>query len=54
MKVHDKLFIGGEWVAPANRETLEVISPYTEETVARVPEAGAEDIDRALEGFGRR
>ena len=48
MKVHDKLFIGGEWVTPASRETLEVISPFTEETVARVPDAGTEDIDRAV------
>jgi betaine-aldehyde dehydrogenase len=48
MKVHDKLFIGGEWVAPSSRETLEVISPFTEETVARVPDAGTEDIDRAV------
>jgi len=48
MKVHDKLFIGGEWVAPTSRETLEVISPFTEETVARVPDAGTEDIDRAV------
>lgn len=48
MKVHDKLFIGGEWVTPASRETLEVISPFTEETVARVPDAGTEDVDRAV------
>jgi betaine-aldehyde dehydrogenase len=48
MKVQDKIFIGGEWVTPASRETLEVISPFTEETVARVPDAGTEDIDRAV------
>ena len=28
MKVQDKIFIGGEWVTPASRETLEVISPF--------------------------
>jgi betaine-aldehyde dehydrogenase len=48
MKVHEKLFIGGEWVTPASRETLEVISPFTEETVARVPDANTEDVDRAV------
>jgi aldehyde dehydrogenase (NAD+) len=48
MKVQDKLFIGGEWVTPTSRETLEVISPFTEETVARVPDAGTEDVDRAV------
>ena len=48
MIVHDKLFIGGEWVASTGRETLEVISPLTEETIAKVPEATTEDIDRAV------
>jgi aldehyde dehydrogenase (NAD+) len=48
MKVQDKIFIGGEWVTPTSRETLEVISPFTEETVARVPDAGTEDVDRAV------
>lgn len=48
MIVHDKLFIGGEWVTPAGRDTLEVISPHTEETVARVPHGCPEDMDRAV------
>ena len=48
MIVNDKLFIGGEWVASTGRETLEVISPLTEETIAKVPEATTEDIDCAV------
>jgi aldehyde dehydrogenase (NAD+) len=48
MIVHDKLFIGGEWVAPASRETLEVISPFTEETLGKVPFGSSEDMDRAV------
>jgi aldehyde dehydrogenase (NAD+) len=48
MIVHDKFFIGGEWVAPAGRDTLEVISPFTEETLARVPAGSPDDIDRAV------
>jgi len=48
MQVHDKLFIGGQWVAPAGREVIEVISPHTEEVVGRVPEGTTEDIDRAV------
>ena len=48
MIVHDKIFIGGEWVASTGRETIEVISPLTEETIAKVPEATSEDIDRAV------
>ena len=44
----DKLFIGGEWVAPATDEVIEVISPHTEAPIARVAAAGAEDLDRAV------
>jgi hypothetical protein len=48
VKVHDKLFIGGEWVAPASNAVVEVISPHTEEVIARIPEASAADVDRAV------
>jgi betaine-aldehyde dehydrogenase len=49
MQVHEKLFIGGEWVAPATAATIDVVSPHTEEVVARVPEASEADIDRAVD-----
>ncbi len=48
MQVHDKLFIGGEWVDPAGTATIDVISPHTEEVVGRVPEGTAADMDRAV------
>jgi betaine-aldehyde dehydrogenase len=48
VKVHDKLFIGGEWVAPATKNVIEVISPVTEEVIATVPEASTDDVDRAV------
>jgi aldehyde dehydrogenase (NAD+) len=48
MTVHDKLFIDGEWVAPATSATLTVISPHTEEVIARVPAAQGADVDRAV------
>ncbi|HJR24485.1 MAG TPA: aldehyde dehydrogenase [Acidimicrobiales bacterium] len=48
VQVHDKLFIGGEWVDPAGSDVIEVISPHTEEVVGRVPEGTAADIDRAV------
>jgi betaine-aldehyde dehydrogenase len=48
MQVHDKLFIDGEWVVPATSATIEVVSPHTEEVIARVPEASPADIDRAV------
>jgi betaine-aldehyde dehydrogenase len=49
MQVHEKLFIGGEWVDPAGTDVIEVISPHTEEVVGRVPEGTTADIDRAVD-----
>ncbi len=49
MHNHDKLFIGGDWVAPAGTGVIDVISPFTEETVGRVPEGTKADIDRAVD-----
>lgn len=49
MKIKDTLYIGGEWVAPAGTNTIEVVSPTTEEVIARVPEASEGDVDRAVE-----
>src|SRR5260370_34627977 len=48
MRTHEKLFIGGEWVAPAGTGTIDVISPHSEELVGRVPEGTEADIDRAV------
>jgi betaine-aldehyde dehydrogenase len=44
----DKFFIGGDWVDPAGTDTLAVISPHTEEVIAKVPEATTADVDRAV------
>ena len=41
--------IGGEWVDAAGGETMEVINPATGETIAEVPNASAEDVDRAVQ-----
>jgi betaine-aldehyde dehydrogenase len=48
MQTHDRLFIGGSWVPPSSSATLDVISPHTEEVIARVPEAREADVDRAV------
>ena len=45
---YDRLFIGGDWVAPEGTDTIEVISPSTEEVVARVPDGTEADIDKAV------
>jgi aldehyde dehydrogenase (NAD+) len=44
----DKLFIGGEWVAPHGTAVIEIENPYTEEVVGRVAHADATDMDRAV------
>jgi 1-pyrroline dehydrogenase len=41
--------IGGEWVDAAGGETMEVLNPATGETIAEVPNASAEDVDRAVQ-----
>jgi betaine-aldehyde dehydrogenase len=49
MQIKDTLYVGGEWVAPAGTNIIEVISPTTEQVIARVPEAAEGDVDRAVE-----
>jgi aldehyde dehydrogenase (NAD+) len=53
LQVHDKLYIDGEWVAPAGSDVIEVISPHTEEVIATVPDGTPADIDRAVEAARR-
>ncbi|QOJ15294.1 MAG: aldehyde dehydrogenase family protein [Planctomycetia bacterium] len=43
-----KLLINGEWQDAASGKTFETINPATEEVIARVAEADAVDIDRAV------
>ena len=43
------LYIGGEWVTPSTTNTIDVISPFTEEVIATVPEAAEADVDRAVD-----
>ena len=44
----DTLFIGGGWAAPATAQTIQVISPHSEQVVATVPEGAPADIDAAV------
>ena len=48
MHEYDRLYIGGEWVQPAGKSTIDVISPHSEELVGRVPEGTEADIDKAV------
>lgn len=40
--------IGGEWVAAADGQTMEVIDPATEEAIATVPRGSAADVEAAV------
>jgi betaine-aldehyde dehydrogenase len=42
------LYINGEFVAPQASATLDVLDPSTSEVIARVPDAGRADVDRAV------
>src|SRR5262249_29994879 len=43
-----QVLIGGEWVDSAGGETMEVLNPATEETIAEVPRCSADDVGRAV------
>ena len=42
------LFIDGEWAAPASSDTIQVVSPHSEQVIATVPEGTPADIDAAV------
>jgi len=46
--VHDRLYVGGEWVAPDSSDTIDVVNPFTEDVIGRIPAGGAGDVDRAV------
>jgi aldehyde dehydrogenase (NAD+) len=43
-----ELFIGGKWRAPRAGKYFQTVSPSTEQVLAEVAEAGAEDVDDAV------
>lgn len=48
-----KMLVGGEWVDARSGRTFESINPYTGKVWATVPEAGEEDVDRAVRAARR-
>src|SRR5215469_13435000 len=42
------LFIGGEFAPAAAGRTFATVNPATEESLARIAEAGQDDVDRAV------
>src|SRR5580700_5737027 len=43
-----QMFINGEWVDSKSAKTFPVYDPSTEEVIAQVPDAGADDVNRAV------
>src|SRR5580693_5460656 len=43
-----QMFIDGEWVASKSTKTFPVYDPSTEEVIAQVPDANADDVNRAV------
>src|SRR5207237_6825076 len=43
-----QMYVNGEWVDSASHKTFDVIDPATEEVIAHVPDANAEDVKRAV------
>ncbi len=48
MEEYDRLYIGGQWVAPEINAPIDVINPCTQQPVARVAMGGLADVDRAV------
>jgi betaine-aldehyde dehydrogenase len=46
---HRQMFIGGEWVDAGTGETQPILNPATGEVIAEVPNATAEDVQRAVQ-----
>lgn len=48
MENTNKFYINGEWVAPSTSDTLDVINPATEESIATIAMGGKADVDKAV------
>ena len=47
IQVRDTLYIGGEWVAPAQGRQIEVRNPATEQVIGRIPAGTHDDVESA-------
>ncbi|HEV2667442.1 MAG TPA: aldehyde dehydrogenase family protein, partial [Blastocatellia bacterium] len=48
VKVHNKLYINGQWVKPNGSGMVDVINSTTEEVMGSVPEGSPEDVNAAV------
>lgn len=49
----NQLYMNGEWVSSAGSGTIEVVNPYTEATIARIPAGSPVDVERAVRSARR-
>ncbi|MCP8615715.1 betaine-aldehyde dehydrogenase [Salirhabdus salicampi] len=47
--ISKKMFINGEWVDSLTKETRQIINPFNQEVIAKVPEGNREDAKVAIE-----
>src|ERR1700709_433957 len=52
LQVRDRIFIGGEWVAPSGGEPIEVVNSTTEEVMGTIPACSPGDAHPARAAFG--
>jgi acyl-CoA reductase-like NAD-dependent aldehyde dehydrogenase len=45
---NDQMFINGEWVGAESARTMRILNPSTGELLGKVPLAGKEDVDKAV------
>nr|WP_205415410.1 aldehyde dehydrogenase [Rhodococcus jostii] len=45
---YNQFYIDGKWVAPSTNEVISVVSPFTEQEIARVPAAANADVNDAV------
>jgi betaine-aldehyde dehydrogenase len=53
MRVYDKLYIDGAFVAPDKSAQIDVINASTEEVMGKIPEGSAVDVDKAVKAAQR-
>src|SRR5688572_15654322 len=52
MDAHE-LYIDGKWTTGSSERTIDVLNPATGETIATAPDAGPEEVDRAVRAARR-
>ena len=48
MQKRDKLYIGGKWLSPIGKGSIDVINASTEEVMASIPEGNEADVQAAV------